>query len=76
MLKLSYRYSLEAGREIANLERMLTYLYNKGGAEAVRDHLSEQADTYATARVNSWQAAMYKALAGSDWFCDGGFLLP
>jgi hypothetical protein len=75
MLKLSYRYSVEAAREIANLEKVLGDLFAKVGLAAVRGHLNEVADSCEAARPNSWQTAMYRALAASDWYCGGGFAL-
>jgi hypothetical protein len=75
MLKLSYRYSVEAAREIANLEKILTDLFEVAGMTEVRRHLTDLAGTHEAARVNSWQTAMYKALAASDWYCGGGFAL-
>jgi hypothetical protein len=75
MLKLAYRYGVEAGREIANLEKLLAGLFAKAGIAEVRRHLLDVADTHENARINSWQTAMYKALAASDWYCGGGFFL-
>lgn len=75
MLRLSYRYGLEAAREVVNLEKLLADLFAKGGADQVKNHLAEMAETYAATRANSWQTAMYAALADSDWFCAGGFAI-
>jgi len=75
MLKLSYRYSVEAARELANLEKIVTGLFDKAGLVEVRQHLLDVADSHETARMNSWQTAMYRALAASDWYCGGGFVL-
>lgn len=74
MFKLSYRYSVEAAREIVNLEKVLTDLFAAAGMAEVRRHLTDLADTCEAARVNSWQTAMHKTLAASDWFCGGGFI--
>lgn len=76
MLKLPYRYGVEAGRELANLEKLLAGLFAKSGVAGVRQHLLDVAGTHESARVNSWQTAMYRALAASDWFCGGGFVIP
>jgi len=73
MLKLPYRYSVEAAREIINLEKVLARLSDSGGPHEVRNHLNEMAQSYASARVNSWQTAMYAALAENVWFSEGGF---
>jgi hypothetical protein len=75
MLKLAYRYGVEAGRELANLEKLLKGLFAKAGIAEVRRHLLDVADTHESTRRNSWQTAMYKALADCDWYCGGGFIL-
>jgi len=75
MLRLSYRYSVEAAREIANLEKALTDIFAKAGIAEVRRHLTDVADSCQAARTNSWQTATYRALAESDWYCGGGFVL-
>jgi hypothetical protein len=75
MLKLPYRYGVEAAREISNLRKIMSKLYARSSNAGVRGHLSEMADSYRASRVNSWQTAMYRALAASDWYCDRGFRL-
>lgn len=45
------------------------------GIQGVREHLHREGESRTQAHVNSWQAAMYRALAASDWYCGGGFAL-
>jgi hypothetical protein len=72
VMQLGPLYAAHAGEEIENLRYQLQQLHRSGGAGAVRDHLLEQEATRRTVNRNSWQAAMYAALAASDWFCQTG----
>lgn len=73
MLNLPYLYGAQAATEISNIRRYLTTLFARAGIDAVRTHLSETAESCTDHRLNSWQTATYKALAGSEWYCGGGF---
>ncbi len=70
--KLAYRYSVEASNEIAGLRGALSN-FNLGGVE-VQKLLMSMADGYAMQHTNSWQTAMFQALANDDRYCNGGFL--
>lgn len=41
--------------------------------ETLKAHLDEQAGNRRKMVRNSWQAAVYAGLAGSEWFCQGGY---
>jgi 5-methylcytosine-specific restriction endonuclease McrA len=71
--RLGSLYSAQAAHEITNIRYHLKQLLAGNGMSAVRQHLEEQANSRADAHTNSWQTAMYAALATSDWFCAGGF---
>jgi hypothetical protein len=43
------------------------------GEKAVKQHLLIESQTYFRKHINSWQTAMFQALAASDWYCNGGF---
>lgn len=73
MLKLSYRYGVEAAREVVNLANLMADLFVRGGTDEIRNYLEEMKQTHEAARTNSWQTAMYAALSASDWYCSGGF---
>lgn len=73
---LSALYAAQAAQELDNIKYYLTQLYeanDEDGAQRVRDHLQEQAESRRRAQTNSWQTATYQALSESDWYCDGGF---
>lgn len=74
-LNLKDLYSANAAEELVNIAHRLGKLGDIQGAAGVREHLVEEAESCAKARLNSWQSAMYKALSESDWFCNDGFLL-
>ncbi|GAA3250760.1 hypothetical protein ACFO1B_44035 [Dactylosporangium siamense] len=71
--QLGALYGVHASGELRMLRHNLTNLYQRGGAELVRQQLVDQADTRRAVHINSWQTATYEALAGSRWYCDGGF---
>lgn len=72
-LDLARRFSIEAASEVAGLS---TQLHELGADELRRDHLSEIARIERRERTNSWKAALYEALANSNWFLRGGYRNP
>jgi hypothetical protein len=73
LFKLSKLFTVLAATELVNVKQRLIELHASGGAEGVRLHLADEARSRAAAFVNSWQTAMYQAIAGHSDFCDGGF---
>ncbi|WP_193188988.1 HNH endonuclease [Nisaea sediminum] len=72
-LELDRVYSDAAAEEIADIEDALIEVFDAGGEAAVSAHLSTQCRSRRRANLNSWRAALYDALAQSDWYCRGGF---
>ncbi len=72
-LKLPSLFSSNAGSRLSEIRSRLAILRQKGGAAAVRNHLEEELASIEAEHKNSWVAAMYRAAAKSDWFCQGGF---
>lgn len=68
-------YASNAAEELSNLRGTLTELRRRLGAEGVKDHLRSLIESYRANRRNSWQSALYSAMAKSEWFCAGGFAL-
>ena len=66
-------YASHSGVELTNIQYGLKRIAERGGAGDIREELVRRADSARAAHVNSWQTAMYQALASSDWFCAGGF---
>jgi len=72
-LNLNALYAAQAAAELRSIELALQRAFDRAGAPAVRQQLHDQADSRRVVHANSWQVALYECLAGSDWFCDGGF---
>jgi hypothetical protein len=73
LLELPSLYSSEAARELANIRHNLQTHFEAGGATAVQHELVRQWRSRRTNRLNSWQTAMYEAIAQDSWFVGGGF---
>lgn len=72
--KLASRYSNEAGDQIGCLRDTLGQYREILGLDGVKQHLEIEAQARSRQHKNSWQTAMFQALAGSDWYCIDGFL--
>lgn len=72
--RLSQTYSMEAAIELDDLRESLPGLLTAGGKSEVQQHLADEANKRSRVRLNSWRAALYRALAASDWFCREGCL--
>ena len=70
---LAARYSVEAGNQLACLKDTLVKYHELLGTEGIRQHLAIEAQSQSKQHSNSWQTAMYQALAANDWYCEGGF---
>jgi hypothetical protein len=73
MLQLGAYYSGQAGRRLRGEEGTFRRAFESDGPSAVRINIEESAASWRTYDPNSWEAAMYTAMAQSDWFCNGGF---
>lgn len=71
---LNSLYAIEAANELGNIQEQLVEYYNRDGLSGVQNYLADCAKSRSKASLNSWQTAMYNALASDSWFCDGGFL--
>ena len=72
-LGLSVIYSSYASQIVQGIRYDLLTSFKAGGEPVVRDELWRKARTWEEFDRNSWQFALYAALAGSDWYCQGGF---
>lgn len=70
--KLARLYGIHAAAELIQIQYALLRVNERGGSDAVRLHLSDQAESRRMVNRNSWQAAMYSALSNSQWFCEDG----
>ena len=72
-LGLAKLYAAESAEELVNIRYQLIDIHDASGAEEVRLHLQERAESCRRSRRNGWRTAAYEAWAASDWFCKGGF---
>lgn len=72
---LNKLYAVHAAQNLSGMQWLLSQAESRGGPAAVRTSLAEQTASWRAVHLNSWQAALYDCLAGSDWFCSGGFRL-
>lgn len=72
-LNLAKLYASQAGKTLSGIADKLRAAGDRGGKDEVRFVLAEDARSWSKANLNGWQAAMYRALAGSDWFCEEGY---
>lgn len=72
MFGLPELYAIQAARELRNLSKRLNDALSDGGQAAVRKYLVEEGESRRRARTNSWQTALYDALARDDWFTKEG----
>ena len=71
---LAETYSVIAGPEIAGHAMQYMSTYEIGGRDEVKDELLRTFRVKKAINKNSWLTATYRALARSEWYCDGGFL--
>lgn len=72
-LRLTTRFAVEAGSELASLSDFLGQLET---GQLVERHLRQVAQAERLHRRNSWKAALYEALSESPWYCSGGYRRP
>ena len=73
VVKLGQAYTTNANDDLIPLRGHLAAIAATKGATGVHGYLLEEQARYAP-RLNSWQHAMYQALAANHWFVDGGYL--
>lgn len=73
MLKLGKLYASQGGRQLQNIRKGLSLIYEAAGADAVRADLVLRAESCADVSINSWEGALYEAAAENQWFYNGGF---
>src|SRR6266540_4631148 len=68
-------YGCQAADEMSGIRALLDDQYTTVGKAAVRDHLAAMARSRSRPAPNRWDAALYEALARSDWYCKEGYNL-
>lgn len=72
ILGLAALYGANAAQELTQIASRLSRIADTAGPDGVREHLQEEAVSRRVPAKNSWQAALYSALAQSEWFWTGG----
>jgi hypothetical protein len=71
--KLATRFSIEASNELASLKDIFSLFWDDLGIDGIQLHLQRAAQGKSRQHANSWDTAMYQALAASNWYLRGGF---
>ncbi|MEU4300094.1 MULTISPECIES: hypothetical protein [Kitasatospora] len=66
---LDARFRLHVGSHLATLAGMLSFLPSTG----IEQYLTWQAQAWTKTGPNSWEAALYRALATDPWYTGGGW---
>lgn len=72
---LAKLYTSQAGTTLSGIAAKLESAWNRGGENEVRFVLQEDAKSWDKFSKNSWQAALYRGLVQSKWFCAEGYAL-
>ena len=73
--KLNDRFTVLATDELPAIQHQLTKLGNDADSNIISQFLISKCESYENTHKNSWQGAMYRALAESVWYCEDGFKL-
>lgn len=68
---LAKRFSIESSNELANLKQAFTLFPLE--QEDRKNELNKKAIVSKSIYLNSWESALYQALAESNWYCDSGY---
>lgn len=69
-LKLAARYAVAAANELASIASVLGLV---GTSADIQLHLASWSQGLTQHSRNSWKAALYRALAASNWYVSGGY---
>jgi hypothetical protein len=72
-LDLGTLYEQHAQVELVERKDMFSSIFQSDGEAGLREELEREARSRRRFNLNSWQSALYRALARSDEFCAGGF---
>jgi len=72
-LDIGKLYAAQAGSMLSGIASKLTSAWARGGSDEIKLLLEDDAKSWGKHHSNCWQAAMYRALASSEWFCGEGF---
>jgi hypothetical protein len=70
--KLASLYASNAADVLGGRRGQFEKLFDRGGPGDVRAFCQESYESLRQVSENSWEAVLYRSLARSDWFCNGG----
>ncbi len=70
-LRLDRLYSTYAAQEIVSIRDAMRCLFEQAGPGGLRAHLTAVSNSHSQQYINSWQAALYRALADNEAYCQG-----
>lgn len=73
--RLRELYGIHAGSLLSGIRLSLQREHRTNGTVGIHKYLQDAAESQEAAHINSWQAATYRGLDRSDWFCATGFAL-
>ncbi|MFC4231475.1 HNH endonuclease [Parasediminibacterium paludis] len=73
ILQLNDLYSVQAAKELVEINHSISEKFGEGGSEAVKKYLSGEAISRSKTNKNSWKAALYTVISKDDWYCSEGF---
>lgn len=76
LLRLRRLYRSHAGQRLSALERRLPRVFRTSGADGVRHHLREEADSCIANGNNSWERRLHLALLADTYYCEAHFHRP
>jgi hypothetical protein len=74
-LDLATLYSNHASIELVQKRTEFEMTFNSDGGQGLQADLAREAESRNTPFPNAWQPVLYRALANSEQFCQGGFLI-
>ncbi|WP_419880601.1 hypothetical protein ACN6MY_13185 [Peribacillus sp. B-H-3] len=72
--KLGPLYSIFAAEEFSMRDLTLKKIFDKSGPTELKTQLEDYVESTERVHLNSWQSAMFRALARSEWFIRNYFL--
>jgi hypothetical protein len=73
VFRLNKLFATQASRELQDRKGVFQEIHGSDGPAGVRDFLEREVRSCEREALNSWRSATYRALARSNWFCNGGF---
>lgn len=71
---LDEKFTNEAAEMLCGIHNLCMDVFNREGSRGLKSYLIEQKESYEQVHLNSWQGAMYDALANSVWYFEGEFI--